>query len=105
MRLLFVLLLYAGQAGAAPAVSTDFALALAKQHNCLACHAIDRKVACPAWRDVANRYRGDAGAEVRLVNKIARGGSGVWGDRIMPAHPHISLADRTTLARFILNLQ
>ncbi|MFA6920287.1 MAG: c-type cytochrome [Gallionella sp.] len=85
-------------------VSTEVALALAKQNNCLACHAIDRKVVCPAWRDVANKYRGDAGAEARLVNKIAKGGSGVWGSMAMPAHPHISEADRTTLARFVLNL-
>ena len=105
MRILLLLLLYAGAADAAPAVSTEVALALARQHNCLACHAIDHKVACPAWRDVANRYRGDANAEAYLVNKIARGGSGAWGKMAMPAHPHISEADRTRLARFILNLR
>lgn len=85
-------------------VSTERALALAKQNNCLACHAIDRKIVGPAWRDVANKYRGDAGAEARLINKIAKGGSGVWGSMAMPAHPHISEADRTTLAKFVLNL-
>ena len=107
MRLLLALLLSCAaiSAQAAAPVSTEVALALARQHNCLACHAIDRKVACPAWRDVANRYRNDAGAEARLVNKIAKGGSGVWGDMAMPAHPHINEADRTTLARFILNLR
>jgi len=81
------------------------ALALAKKNNCLACHAIDRKIVGPAWKDVAAKYRGDAGAEANLVNKIAKGGSGVWGSVAMPAHPQISEADRITLARFVLNLK
>lgn len=86
-------------------VSAADALALAKKNNCLVCHAVDKKVVGPAWRDVAAKYRGDAGAESRLVNKIAKGGSGAWGSTPMPAHPQISEADRSTLAKFVLNLQ
>lgn len=86
-------------------VSAVDALALAKKNNCLVCHAVDKKVVGPGWRDVAAKYRGDSGAESRLVNKIAKGGSGVWGSASMPAHPQISEADRSTLARFVLNLQ
>jgi len=86
-------------------VSEADALALAKKNNCLACHAIDRKMVGPAWKTVAVKYRGDAGAEAHLVNKIAKGGSGVWGSMAMPANSKISEADRTTLARFVLNLQ
>ena len=94
------------------AVSAVAALALAKKNNCLVCHAIDKKLVGPAWKEVAAKYRGDASAESRLVNKIAKGGvntiaSGgvVWGSTPMPAHPQISEADRRTLAKFVLNLQ
>ncbi|MDD4929019.1 MAG: hypothetical protein PHP85_07075 [Gallionella sp.] len=87
---------------AVPAVD---ALALAKKKNCLVCHAVDKKVVGPAWRDVAAKYRGDAGALPRLMAKIARGGSGVWGSMAMPPQPQVSEADRATLARFVLDLQ
>lgn len=86
-------------------VSEADALALAKQNNCLACHAIDRKMVGPAWKAVAVKYRGDAGAEAHLVDKMAKGGGGVWGSMAMPGNSKISVADRTTLVRFVLNLQ
>lgn len=90
---------------AAPVVSEADALALAKKNNCLACHAIDKKMVGPTWKAVAAKYRGDTGAEAHLVNKIAKGGSGVWGSMRMPGNSRISEADRTTLARFVLSLQ
>lgn len=86
-------------------VSEADALALAKKHNCMVCHAINKKLVGPGWRDVAVKYRGDAAAESHLVNKIAKGGGGVWGSMPMPAHTQISEADRRVLARFVLNLQ
>ncbi|HEY0664729.1 MAG TPA: c-type cytochrome [Gallionella sp.] len=81
------------------------ALALAKKGNCLACHAIAKKMVGPAWRDVAVKYRNDAGAENRLVDKVAKGGSGVWGAMAMPPSPQVSEADRRKLVRFILSLK
>jgi cytochrome c len=80
-------------------------LALAKKNGCLVCHAIDKKVVGPAWKDVAAKYRGDTGAEARLMAKIAKGGSGVWGSMAMPANPKISEADRQALAKFVLSLK
>ena len=88
-----------------PVVSEAEAMQLAKKNNCLACHAVDRKVVGPAWKDVAAKYRGDAEAETRLTNKIAKGGSGVWGVMVMPPSPQVSEADRRTLARFVLSLK
>lgn len=88
-----------------PAVSEAEAMQLAKKNNCFACHAIDKKVIGPAWKDVAAKYRGDTGAEARLSDKIAKGGSGVWGAMAMPASPQVSEADRKTLARFVLSLK
>lgn len=92
-------------AKAEPAVSEADALQLAKKNNCLACHAIDKKVIGPSFKDVAAKYRGDAGAEARLVDKIAKGGSGVWGAMAMPASPKISETDRRVLARYVLSLK
>ena len=87
------------------AVSEAEALALAKKKNCFACHQIDRKVLGPSWKDVAAKYRGDAAAQVRMENKIAKGGSGAWGTLAMPAQPQLSEAERALLVRFILNLK
>lgn len=87
------------------ALSEADGLALAKKSNCLNCHAIDKKVVGPAWKDVAAKYRGDAGAEERLANVIAKGGRGNWGGMAMPANPQVSEADRRSLARFVLSLK
>ncbi|MCK9200734.1 MAG: c-type cytochrome [Gallionella sp.] len=81
------------------------ALGLAKKSGCLVCHTIDKKVVGPAWKDVAAKYRGDAGAEARIMDKIAKGGSGVWGSIAMPPNSRLSEADRQALARFVLSLK
>jgi cytochrome c len=81
------------------------ALALAKKSNCLVCHSLDKKSVGPAWRAVAVKYRGDAGAEARLMEKIIKGGKGVWGAAAMPPNPQVSEADRRKLIRFILSLK
>jgi len=88
-----------------PAVSEAEATQLAKKNNCFACHAIDKKVIGPAFRDVAAKYRGDSGAEARLSDKIAKGGSGVWGVMVMPPSPQVSETDRRILAKFVLSLK
>ena len=87
-----------------PAVSDDEVLALAHKNNCFACHALERKVMGPAFNAVAAKYRGDANAQAYLENKIAKGGSGVWGGAPMPAQPKLSAEERSQLARFILKL-
>lgn len=81
------------------------ALALAKKKNCLACHAVDKKVVGPAWKDVAAKYRGNAGAQAKLEAKVAKGGSGSWGAMPMPPQPQVAAEERTQLVRFILNLK
>lgn len=79
---------------------------LAQQSGCLVCHAIDKKVVGPAWKDVAAKYRGDAGAEARLIAKVAKGGSGAWGTVPMPANsPRVSDADIKALVKFALSLK
>lgn len=83
---------------------TQSMLDLAERSRCLTCHEVDEKVRGPAWRDVAKRYRGDGGAEARLLVKVREGGSGVWGDDFMSPNKRVSDEDLKTLVRWILAL-
>jgi len=77
---------------------------LAKKYGCTNCHKIDKKVMGPAWQDVANKYKGDAGAAAKLSNVILKGGKGTWGPIPMPATKNISEPEADELATFILGL-
>jgi cytochrome c len=79
--------------------------ALAKKYNCLTCHAVDKKVIGPSYQDVAAKYKGDAGAAAKLVEKVRKGGSGVWGQIPMPPNPAPSDADLKTMVSYILALK
>jgi cytochrome c len=83
----------------APALA-DQALATAK--NCMSCHAIDRKLVGPAYRDVATKYAGQKDAVDRLAAKIMRGGSGVWGPVPMPANSQVNEVEAKKLAAWVL---
>ena len=71
--------------------------------NCMACHAVDRKLVGPAYKDVAKKYAADKGAADALATKIQKGGSGVWGAVPMPANPQVSEAEAKKLAAWILS--
>ena len=77
---------------------------LAVKNNCIACHAIDKRVVGPAWREVAQRYKGNPGAKAYLSAKILNGGHGAWGAMPMPGFPKLSPADAGTLVDFVLGL-
>ena len=80
--------------------------ALAQKSGCFACHAIDRKLVGPAWNEVAAKYRGQKDAEARLIAKVTKGGSGVWGNTPMPPNaPRVGESDIKSLVRFILSLK
>ncbi len=76
---------------------------LAKAKNCLACHATDKKVVGPSYKDVAAKYASDKGAVDKLAKKIRQGGVGVWGQIPMPANPQVSEAEAKTLATWVLS--
>ncbi|GLS12696.1 hypothetical protein GCM10007935_01220 [Hydrogenophaga electricum] len=84
----------------APAMADE---ALAKSKNCMACHAVDKKLVGPAYKDVAKKYAGDAKAADALAAKVIKGGSGVWGAIPMPANPQVSEADAKKLVAWILS--
>ncbi len=77
--------------------------ALASSKNCMGCHAIDKKILGPAFKDVAARYRGDKSAADRLATKVVKGGGGVWGTAVMPANPQVSEADAKKLVAWVLS--
>ena len=79
--------------------------ALAKKYNCLACHSVNKKIIGPAYKDVAAKYRGDKGAEARLVAKVKNGGSGVWGQIPMPPNSAVPDADVKALVKWVLSLK
>jgi cytochrome c len=78
---------------------------LAKQKNCLACHAIDKKLVGPAYKDVAKKYANDPGAVTRLAKKVREGGVGVWGQIPMPANPQVNEAESVQLVKWVLSLK
>lgn len=88
--------LLAGQAGADEA--------LAKKHNCLACHQVDKKLVGPAYKDIAKKYKGQAGAAAKLAQKVKQGGSGVWGQIPMPPNAAVPDADVKKLVDWILKM-
>ena len=78
---------------------------LAQKKNCMACHAVDKKLVGPSYKDVAVKYAGQAGAADKLAAKIVKGGSGVWGAVPMPANPQVSEAEAKQLAAWVLGLK
>jgi cytochrome c len=84
---------------AVPAMA-DQALATAK--NCMACHAIDKKLVGPSYKDVAAKYAGQKDAVDKLAAKIIKGGAGVWGPVPMPANAQVNDAEAKKLATWVL---
>jgi cytochrome c len=84
-------------------VLADQALATAK--NCMACHALDKKLVGPSYKDVAAKYAGNKSAVDTLAHKIQKGGAGVWGPVPMPANPQVSDAEAKKLAAWVLTVK
>ena len=80
-------------------------LALATSKNCMACHAVDKKLVGPAYKDVAAKYAGQKDAVDKLSAKIMKGGSGVWGPVPMPANTQVNEAEAKKLAAWVLTLK
>ena len=85
------------------AAFADAGADLAKAKNCLACHAVDKKVVGPAYKDVAAKYKGDKTAEAKLIEKVKKGGSGVWGNVPMPPNPQVNDAELKQLVQWVLS--
>ncbi|MEI6761059.1 MAG: c-type cytochrome [Betaproteobacteria bacterium] len=77
--------------------------ALANTKNCMACHAVERKLVGPSYKEIAKKYEANKDAVELLAGKIIKGGSGVWGAIPMPANPQVNDADAKKLAAWILS--
>jgi S-disulfanyl-L-cysteine oxidoreductase SoxD len=75
---------------------------LAKRKACLACHGTDKRIVGPSFKEVAARYKGRADIEEKLVEKLRKGGGGVWGPIPMPPNPDLAEGDARTLIRWVL---
>jgi cytochrome c len=101
-KLLLKLATFAAIALCAPAWAD---LALATSKNCMACHATDKKLVGPAFKDVAAKYANDKTAADKLAIKIQKGGAGVWGPVPMPANTQVNDADAKKLAAWVLTIK
>ena len=98
---LLVQLMVAAATSVAAPVFADQALATSK--NCMACHAVDKKLVGPSYKDVAAKYAGDKTAVDKLASKIMKGGSGVWGAVPMPANAQVNEAEAKKLAAWVMD--
>jgi cytochrome c len=78
---------------------------LAQKKNCMACHAVDKKLIGPGYKDVAAKYAGQKDAADKLAQKIVKGGAGVWGQVPMPANPQVTDAEAKQLAAWVMSLK
>lgn len=101
MKTIHLCLLAAAGVMSAAVVQADETLA--KSKNCLSCHAVDKKVVGPAYKDIAKKYT--AKDEAMLAEKVIKGGKGVWGPVPMPPNPAVSPADADKLVKWILSLK
>jgi cytochrome c len=86
------------------ALDNKAAEALMQKDGCAACHAIDKKLVGPSYQEVAAKYKGDAKAAAMLVDKVKKGGTGVWGQIPMPPNAQAPDADIKNLVDWILTL-
>jgi len=87
----------------AHAADAEKAKALAQAKNCLACHAIDKKLVGPAYTEVSKKYKGNKDAEAMLIKKVINGGGGVWGTIPMPPNP-VKEDEAKLLVQWVLSL-
>jgi cytochrome c len=99
--LLAVALTVAAVATTAPAMAS---MELAKKARCVACHAADKKMVGPSFKDIGAKYKDQPGVEATLTEKVRNGGAGVWGE--IPMSPNgpdkIADADLQSLLRWVL---
>ncbi len=102
MKTLTILPIAAALAVSGMAMPASASPELAKQKRCLTCHAADKKMMGPSFKDIAAKYKGQADAPAKLAVKVKKGGTGVWGKVPMPPNAAVSDADIKTLVAWIL---
>lgn len=98
MKLFVTAAVAAALLSAAPAFASED---LIKAKGCVACHAVDKKLVGPAYKDVAAKYAGQKDAVATLSAKVIKGGTGVWGQVPMPPNK-VTDAEAKQLVEWIL---
>jgi cytochrome c len=101
MKLTALIAIVAGVVAAPAFANQD----LAQKKNCMACHAVDKKVVGPSYKEVAAKYAGQKDAVDKLAQKVIKGGSGVWGQVPMPANAQVNEAEAKQLVQWILTIK
>jgi cytochrome c len=104
MKFSLVAIAAAGVLVGTQAVAAD-AQALAQKNACMSCHQVDKKVVGPAFKEIAAKYKGDKTAEAKLVEKVKKGGSGVWGPVPMPPNAQVPDADIKAIVQWVLSIK
>lgn len=87
---------------AGPALSNE---QLARKKNCMACHAMSKRLIGPTYKEIAKKHRGEKGAVEYLTVKVLKGGRGVWGNVPMPPNKQVSPAEARQLVDWMLSIQ
>ena len=103
MRITLPLMAVVVLLGSAGPVRADYDLAVKK--NCLACHYVDKRKYGPSFQQIAAKYADQKKAAELLAKKIRRGGTGVWGQDVMPPQPQVSAAEASALAKYVLSVK
>jgi cytochrome c len=103
LRITLPWLAVVGLLGCAGTVRADYELVVKK--NCLACHQVDKRKYGPNFKEVATKYADQKNAAEVLAKKIRRGGTGVWGQDVMPPQPQVSAAEARAIATYVLSLK
>ena len=101
MKAIYVAMMAAAGVMMAGQAQADAGADLAKAKNCLSCHAVDKKLVGPAYKDVAAKYKGDKGAVDKLAAKVKAGGKGAWGEIPMPPN-NVTEDEAKKLAAWVL---
>jgi cytochrome c len=94
---------------AAYAVDADAAKQLAKQNNCFKCHSVDKEKDGPAYKKVAEKFKGKPDAEEKLIYHITSGEKAKFPDgheeehKIVKTSPPKDMAQIKNLVQWILS--
>ena len=99
----FAPLILSVAAGAVLALPAQASEELAKKYMCLTCHQVDKKLVGPAFKEIAAKYASDKAAEGKMVDKVKKGGAGVWGQIPMPPNDKVPEADLKAVVKWVLS--
>jgi cytochrome c len=105
MKSIATAVLAAASLAVASSAQADQLEDMMKKNGGNACHSEDKKIIGPSYKDVAAKYKGDAGAVAKLTEKVKKGGSGVWGPVPMPPNTQVPDADVKKMVELILALK